>query len=112
MNNLEISGPALDTKTNLLIYPVRIQDQQNVINSNLNIKNFLHNKILGENEKERYKCLTCNEFVFPKRGNIKRWHFSHFKNTECKKETIKLAEAEKHKIAKFILYEKLLNKEK
>jgi competence CoiA-like predicted nuclease len=59
------------------------------------------------NEKNRhkdYRCISCNNKLFPKLGEIKVHHFAHFKGCECNSETYL------HNLAKLSLYDNLNNK--
>ena len=108
---LEISSPAYDIFTGHIVYPISPSARTAI--SNFKFIRY----ILGDNKStqdgKRYKCLKCNELVYPKRGTIKRWYFAHYPHSKCMDETIKLhgdGESNNHKLAKYMLYDLLLNK--
>lgn len=114
MDIVKICNPAMDVKNSCLVYPVRIQDQETVKKA---MASYSADSIsLLPNEKqegEKYKCVSCDEEVIANRGELKRWHFSHKKNTKCEDERKKIGcggESFTHKIAKNMLYQWLLNR--
>jgi competence protein CoiA len=60
------------------------------------------------NKSSKYICIACNEFVFPKIGNIREPHFCHYANTNCKYFE-HASESEIHKLAKYRLVEWINN---
>ena len=51
--------------------------------------------------KKKYKCIDCNNIIIPKKGNIKKHHFSHFIKNKCSNES------NKHILAKYLIQHNL-----
>lgn len=91
-----ISSPAYDTINKIVVYPISPKYQH--LYSSINI--------LDDTNSE-YIRMVCNKPVFPKRGTVNRWHFSHYSDTTC---TFHNNESDEHSAAKYKLYELLKNK--
>ncbi len=105
-NVIELIGfspPAWDNQEKKLIYPISPKYQESALRMKLNI-------LLEDDHDvhDRYSCLTCPEFLFPKRGQILRWHFSHYSSSACS--SVHEGESENHKLAKFYLCDLLRRK--
>jgi len=113
-NNLIISAPAFDTLENKLIYPIKPE------NIEATSKYIIFSHIIESNieyEKDRFKCVKCNETVTEVMGTLNRWHFKHAPGSQCTyTEEIELedknvgkkgGESNIHKLAKYELCNKL-----
>lgn len=62
------------------------------------------NSINDKNRHMDYRCISCNNKLFPRLGDINVHHFAHFKGCDCNSETYL------HNLAKLSLYNNLKNK--
>lgn len=115
MNLITISCPALNKETKKLVYPVSEKDQLHLGDDHHHIKNSL----LTRNEKHcgKYICLECHQELIPHTGEINRWYFSHKQGSKCLLMTKNYGEvktgggeSDNHLLAKYKLYEWLLNR--
>lgn len=62
------------------------------------------NSINDKNRHNDYRCISCNNKLFPRLGDINVHHFAHFNGCDCNSETYL------HNLAKLSLYNNLKNK--
>lgn len=98
--------PAWDTQTNRIIYATKNYKSY----TSLGINTLPKDK--SNFSKGRFKCLECYEDVFPKKGDSKAWHFSHYSNSTCSSSSTQPRPGESliHKYAKYRLVEFLRHK--
>lgn len=94
-----ISAPAWDTQAERLIYPIAPW------HSGYRALNHRLSSNPSEDKIGRYICPECQDPVFPKRGIVVRWHFSHYPKSSCSYDF--QSESDAHRLAKHIIYDLL-----